>query len=372
MLYLPSIDELEAEVSAGYIRKFYHNDFPDLVGYNYTEKCQFEKHWTTATMAARGLIWDKKKEYFVAIPFPKFFNWEEVNADERLPLSTCGSIYVKEDGSLIIAWWYEGAWRVSTRGSFHSEQAVMAQQILDKNSIFLENANRFHTFLFELVGPANKNVCFYSEDKLILLSAIDIVYHEESMQHMVDWYAQTFGFDRPKNLLTTELNFDTLVENIKNNTNPNFEGVVLQWGNYRLKLKTFVYCNLHKLITGEWTTNRLMDLWDTNREDFYDQLKDIPDEFFADIKDKLAEIDDQYIDYCLSTLHLLQQARFDRDEAAPFANEKEIRKHLAIYYPTLRPYLNLLMEYKDLYDCRKDYQKIMRKLFSNKMREEGC
>ena len=46
----------------------------DLLIWNYSQRCQFERYWTPETRMARGLITDSKGN-IIARPFSKFFNY---------------------------------------------------------------------------------------------------------------------------------------------------------------------------------------------------------------------------------------------------------------------------------------------------------
>ena len=91
--------------------------------------------------------------------FKKFFNFEELKEGSiEFSPDNLSEIWTKEDGSLIVAFWWEGSWHTITRGSWASDQALAAPNLLSKR--FVCGADRSKTYLFELVGPSNINVMF--------------------------------------------------------------------------------------------------------------------------------------------------------------------------------------------------------------------
>ena len=75
----------------------------DLFIYNYTNKAQYDRIWNEITLMCRGLILDAGL-HIVARPFKKFFNLEELPADE-IPDEPFEA-YEKIDGSLgILSGW---------------------------------------------------------------------------------------------------------------------------------------------------------------------------------------------------------------------------------------------------------------------------
>jgi len=289
------LKEIEKEVDLDRVRKFYHNLYPSLSGYNYTESCQFSKLWNPTNLSCRGLIFDG--ENCIARPFSKFFNIEELIED--LSKKSIKFIQNKEDGSLIISYFYDNKVNFATRGSFHSDQSVIAERIWSKkyfnkidNALFKD-----WTLLFELVGPSNVNVSRgYANDDLILLSAISIKTGEESSQDFVAQVAETLGCPRP--VFFQANSTEHLYQKIKENNDPNFEGVVVTFSDgLKVKIKSNLYINLHKVISGSLSRATRLELWDelksTSKISIVDKFK-IPDEFFSEIKIEINKINILY------------------------------------------------------------------------------
>ena len=102
----------------------------DLLIYNYTPRCQYERYWTPETLMCRGLI-VRSDGTIVARPFNKFFNYEEhVQLNQPVPLEPF-KVTEKLDGSLGILYFADDQLPyIATRGSFVSQQAQKANAIL--------------------------------------------------------------------------------------------------------------------------------------------------------------------------------------------------------------------------------------------------
>lgn len=176
-------------VNDGWLRVAKHPD-ADLFIWNYTEACQFEKHWTPETMMCRGLITDLEGNV-MSRPFPKFFNLGEIEGD--LPNEPF-QVWDKIDGSLGIIYWIGDKAQVATRGSFVSEQAVNGTEILyNKYARVIPSLDRTKTYLFEILYPANRIVVDYGgAEDLIHLATIDTETGAEEEE------LKNVGFPQPK------------------------------------------------------------------------------------------------------------------------------------------------------------------------------
>src|SRR5689334_6486551 len=93
----------------------------DLILFNYSQMAQFQRRWNWFERNSRGLILNVKTGEVVARPFAKFFNYgEEMPADDNEIVS----ITEKMDGSLGILYREDGQFKIATRGSFISDQAI--------------------------------------------------------------------------------------------------------------------------------------------------------------------------------------------------------------------------------------------------------
>jgi RNA ligase len=326
MLSAEFLANLAVEVELGRVRRIPHSNLP-LSIYNYTEQTQFSKAFNEVNSMCRGLVISNEGE-IVARPFKKFFNFEELGASSsEFSPDKISEIWTKEDGSLIVAFWWEGSWLTITRGSWASDQAIAAPNLLSKR--FLCGANRAKTYLFELVGPSNINVVRnYEKDLLILLGAIDTNSAVESTADEIRAYGEIFGFSTPNLWKAREFSYDI----IKNNINPNFEGVVLKnkWGE-RCKIKTDTYVQLHKMLTG-LSESGIFKLWQ-DRMAAKLSMEGIPDEFFAEINQKMDAIDGRWVKYKESVFS-------EWEETKDLLNKGLSRKDIAVDHPRLRHVLS--------------------------------
>ncbi len=167
------IDELNRELSAGYINRRFHPEFPLLAIVGYSDKAQFDAHWTPTVKACRGIIYRTDTLEVIARPFAKFFNFGQGDANYDPDTEIVG-VYNKWDGSLGIAYQRpDGDWAIATRGSFDSDQARHATALMPSLDLNLGDGNV--TALFEIIYPENRIVIDYSGvDDLVPLGFIDI------------------------------------------------------------------------------------------------------------------------------------------------------------------------------------------------------
>ncbi|MCC6744610.1 MAG: hypothetical protein IT175_12190 [Acidobacteria bacterium] len=161
--------EIRQLVAGGYVSARRHPTEP-LTIYNYTARCQYDGHWTPMTRQCRGLIADDSGQV-VARPFPKFFNYGDLAVGE-IPDEPF-DVFEKLDGSLGVLYRTADGPAIATRGSFTSEQALLATDMLRSRyagAEFLDGC----TYLFEIIYPENRIVVDYGgESRLVLLAVID-------------------------------------------------------------------------------------------------------------------------------------------------------------------------------------------------------
>lgn len=239
----------------------------DLFIYNYTPKVQYYKLWNEITLQTRGLILDAEMN-IVARPFRKFFNLEEHQPNE-IP-QTAFDVFEKLDGSLGILYWLNDKPFIATRGSFESEQAQKATEILySKYADTFIRLDKSSTYLFEIIYPKNRIVVDYgSVEDLFLLARID-----NETGNDLPVYEST-GFKIVKR-------FDGIndLQQLKALEGYNKEGFVIRFQNgFRVKMKFAEYVRLHRIITG--VSN--VTIWEYLKEgkSFDELLVKVPDEFY--------------------------------------------------------------------------------------------
>jgi len=255
---------------------------------NYSPKVQSKKFWDDYTLACRGLVIDEFGN-ILARPFQKFKNFEEHDPSE-IDLSEEFDVFEKMDGSLIIVFYYEPhmEWIVASRGSFISEQAIMANKMI--NATIYDRLNTRLTYLFEIIYPENRIVVDYGNRKeLVLLTAIETsngveLYYDD----LQDAYSKYF---------TVVKKFD--VKNIRNLTElkeleeHNKEGFVVRFlSGFRVKVKFSEYVRLHGIVTN--VSN--LTIWEhlKNNYDFDALLDRVPDEFYDWLKKTTNTLQQQF------------------------------------------------------------------------------
>lgn len=294
----------------------------DLFIYNYTATAQYDRHWDEVTLNCRGLILDAEMNV-VARPFPKFFNLGE-RENQLIPTETF-DVYEKMDGSLGILYWVDGQPFIATRGSFASEQSIIATEMLYgiyKDTIPLLDQTK--TYLFEIIYPENRIVVDYKGmQALVLLGVVDTKTGEE--EPLVD-----VGFPIVK--IHDGINDITALKVLNED---NREGFVIRFKNgLRLKIKMEEYVRLHRLITQVST----ITIWEHLKVDgsLTELLERVPDEFYTWVKEQETILRKAYETIetnCRNDYKILNT-----------------RKETALYFQT-RPYPGVLFNMLD----KKDY-----------------
>lgn len=257
-----NFDAIREQVEQGFISWQKHPS-ADLYILNYTQRAQYDWHWTPETMACRGLIVDGQNN-IVSRPFLKFFSIEQ--RQEPLPLEPF-EVYEKLDGSLGILYYAHGEPRIATRGSFVSEQAQWATYHLHEKYGHVKFDPTL-TYLFEIIYPGNRIVVDYGDTAdLFLLAVIDT-------ETGKDVPLQDIGIPVVKR-------YDGIkdVAELSALEEANKEGFVLKFeSGLRVKVKFAEYKRLHRLLTGL----NSKQIWECLKDGrgLNDVLERVPDEFY--------------------------------------------------------------------------------------------
>lgn len=278
------LDKLQQYVEQGLLSRKVSED-GKLVLYDYTEKVQFEKLWDEVTLNHRGTVYEVATGKVVARAFPKFFNFSELAGGRQISLmfSNNFTVYEKLDGSLGIIYFYDGKWRVNTRGSFTSDQAIKGLEMLTK--INGNKLNPLNTYLVEIIYPENRIVVDYKGAEVLML--LGIIDTESGIE--LDIYSnQGHSFFRA--MKKTFNTIQDVLDNLK--TLPfNEEGYVIRFEDgSRAKFKGDEYVEMHRLISGLSP----LTIWERMENGVVSEefLATIPEEFmdrYEDIADKLEE-----------------------------------------------------------------------------------
>lgn len=257
------LEDVDGLVEAGYLTRRKHPDL-DLYILNYTPKTQYEGFWNDTTTQCRGLVVDAEGRVGSRC-FRKFFNLEEVGSevDSRLSSDTPFRVFDKVDGSLGITYWAPDGPRVATRGSFTSEQAIRATEILGEAYAHAPLDPDF-TYLFEIVYPENRICVDYGDmEDLVLLGVL----HTESGVEV-----EPEGLPFPR---ANSFDFDIGFSDIKSMNLHNREGFVVRFDDgFRFKIKFEDYVKLHKEIFSMSTKS----VWEALKECRRPALDRLPDE----------------------------------------------------------------------------------------------
>ena len=286
----------EERVAAGYLSK---SETEDLVLYNYSDKCTFEKKWDKYTLECRGLIFEKASGLVVARPFPKFFNVGESEGSQlhNLPKEEY-ECFEKMDGSLGIVFNYKGKWQVATRGSFHSEQAKQAQSIMDE-FYNMEGVDHSVTLLTEIVYPENRHnkgsrlvIDYGSKKMLVLLASYNNSTGQELERSLVQFFS---GVTNMPLVAKFDHTIQKMIE-MQKTLPADKEGFVVRFkSGLRVKIKGKEYMRMHKILNSITPLN----IWEMMSEskDF-----SVPGHY-------LAQIPEEYTEEVLDIVHKLKAKR---------------------------------------------------------------
>lgn len=327
------LSKFEELVEQGYLRK---SEKDGLILFGYTDKCTFDRHWNEYTLQARGLILEKSTGKVIAKPFEKFFNLNEMPETQFVNLPKESYIIMdKADGSLGIIFNYEGKWQVATRGSFYSEQAQKAQEMLKKYN--LDGISEHVTVLVEIIYPENKVIVDYGkEEKLVLLGAYDRRSGEEYSYAVLEIISNVT--DIPLVTMYT-MKLEEAIR-LQKTIPKNQEGFVVWFFNgLRVKIKGEEYLRIAKLISHLSP----IAIWETMKCGKVDRayLEQLPEEFRQDYEQIVRSLEESFvkikleIEEDLSNLPTKDLTPEARKTIGLFLSSTEKIKHKQAIFPTL-------------------------------------
>lgn len=328
-----TLDALNQAITDGFIRTQTHPTRP-LVILNYTELAQYKREWNDVTRNCRGLIYNTETLDIIARPFPKFFNHGEdhhptFNLDEPVTVTD------KLDGSLGIVYLDGlGYPTIASRGSFTSEQAIKADEILcAKYPSWRPPADI--TVLFEIIYPTNRIVLDYgTTEDLILLGGVNIETGETLTPWDIEWPGEK----------ATVYPFNTFAEALAAPPRKNAEGYVVHFrdSDVRIKIKQDDYVALHKIVTG-WNERTIWEMLATGK-DYETLLAGVPDEFHKWAMDIAEELNKSFDGY-VGAAHEVHKSIL---ESLPENFERKEYAHFAAAFPISRPALFQLLDGRDI------------------------
>jgi len=303
-------------------------EYPEhgLYVFNY---CQIESPKThPVVMECRGLI--LKNDFTpVCRPFDRFFNHgEALNVTGDFDIGS-SHIYEKLDGSLVKMYFYDGKWRVATRGTAFAESENYTGDLFESLIVKAFGCDDIDdldgklktialatdcTYIFEYTSPNNRIVTPYTEDKMYLLGIRHNVRGNEfkSVMHFWSYEMQEVGLnvELPKRYRFSSA--DEMREFV-NSLGGLKEGVVAHdtKNDIRVKMKAEQYVAVHRL-RGENvpTPKRIMELVVTNETEEY--LAYFPEERerFAPYMSKWAAVQGEVDFIYKSHEHIKDQKEF--------------------------------------------------------------
>ena len=290
-----------------------HESAPLLI-HNYLSKAQYDRKWTAATLMSRGLVTDLQGK-IVARPFGKFFNLNEyIGLYGPVPSDEPFEVFDKLDGSLGILYQIDGVPAICTRGSFHSDQAKKANEIL-KTKFAHVKFDPSITYLFEIIYPENKIVVNYGSKKdLVLLAMIDT-------ETGTDLPLADIGMP-----IVERFDYPTIESLLQSEEIENREGYVVKFASgLRVKVKFDGYKRLHKNCFRKITWQNHLELLSNGQEL---DLATVPDESFDEIKKQGEDLQRRY-----SAIEEIGRAQY---------REFPTRKEAALYFQKECDYPNFM------------------------------
>lgn len=323
--YTPNFKRLDELAEEGYLRKVI-SPCNKLMLYNYTDKCTYEKKWNKHTLASRGTVYEIATGKIVATAFPKFFNFKELQpvVQKTLIKKTKFTVCEKMDGSLGIVYFYDGKWNVNTRGSFTSDQAIKAQEMLKGH--YTVNMNPNITYLVEIIYPENRIIVDYGmEEKLTLLAGFNNVTGEDISLEELSQTSSFFEADVYHDFKSIQ---EVVEEQARLGKMEEGFVVVFEDG-YRCKFKSAEYLKVARLLS-EMTP---LNFWKAMKDGVVQQeiLEEIPEEFDDEVKRIKKFLEFKYRDvrdeiaidykYCIESIGGLYNVDEDRKKLGLFVKE---------------------------------------------------
>lgn len=285
------MEKFNVHIENGLINKSQHPDYP-LDIYKYSSELMYSQEWDEITLQCRGLIVERTTNKIISRGLNKFFNMSELpKFDIQVSRDDNCVIMPKEDGSLGIIYYYDGAYRVSTAGSLTSEQALHATRKLQEIDFAIP---RGYNFIVEIIYPENRIVTDYGDrDDLVLLGATNNYGHWISPEELHSYWNGTI-VDYKKGTVNELLN--------SKDPEDTREGFVARLDNgLMVKMKYPHYLMLHKakysISYNSVRESMLNDNFKEYRLSIPDEFAESVDKYAEDILSRIEKIDNKVQKY---------------------------------------------------------------------------
>lgn len=291
----PKFPLMDQYADEGLLRRV-EDETGKLVLYNYTDQCVYNRKWNRITQSARGTVYNLINGHIVARAFDKFFNFEELSKSKQRNLlkQKKFEVYDKADGSLGIVYTWLNQWRVNTRGSFSSDQAVKASEMLKQYRT--EDMYSEYTYLVEIIYPDNKIIMDYGDtEQLVLLAMINKLTGEELPYELVQSHGDHIGMPViPRRVFNS---IEELIE-AQQALPKDQEGFVVKFENgERVKFKSPAYMEIARAMAHMTPIH------------FWKKMKDgkIPEDFIAGFPEELRTDVDEIVGKLESNFNTLKE-----------------------------------------------------------------
>lgn len=305
MIKLKDVVDIELfknDLERGMISEYNYDEY---AVYCYSRKAQYEGYWNPkTTLVTRGLVvkkinGDLSSAVVIARGMNKFFTIEQSESDwgklklvdeeenvtvqdnTLIDLDVMVCVNDKIDGALGIAVPVNDSYRLITKGSFESDEAIAGNKMLhekykcDDFYKYMKEMYPSFTPLFEIVSSVVEHVIQYDENELFYLGAVEN--KTGRFFPNLPLSVEQFGFKRPESYGTM-----TLSEALSKPEIENHEGLVItQMDNskqmYKIKYETYLY--LQKLKTSIGSIKNIIKNEMTPMEIFYEKELPIPEPY---------------------------------------------------------------------------------------------
>jgi len=275
-------EQLKSTYGIGYV--FNENDNRVILNYSQIES----KKDCKLVEEARGLVLDKTDASIIARAFNRFYNWGEIRrVDNAFDFNNCTATH-KEDGSIILVYYYNGNWHINTRGSFGNGEVCEGMTWRNLFNLAFDNSKldrleKNCTYVFELCSRYNKVVRDYPSPKVYLLSVYNVALGIEYQEDTINLMSNKLELERPKNVVCKDIYDAQMYVSEQEVSDKTFEGLVLRdLNNLRVKLKSASYVALHRLANNhQMTLERAWDIIVKGEESeflvYFPELRDMFD-----------------------------------------------------------------------------------------------
>ena len=226
------------------IRVTYHASLPLMI-LNYDQIESPKDH--DIVRECRALLLRSDNYELVARSFRRFFNYGEIPNNDNFDWKNF-SVSDKEDGSLVVMYWFDNQWNFYTRNSFTDRlmdgYPFEWQEIIRKAIGNFSGLDPELSYVWEFCSPYNRIVRDYPEPTVFLLTAFrgeaELTLKEFEELDVHQKKVKVYQFNSIDDVIA---HIDVVSQN-----DETYEGVVLRdSNNRRLKVKSPRYLRLHRI-----------------------------------------------------------------------------------------------------------------------------